>query len=544
MVKKQRKYIFVTGGVISGIGKGITSASIARILKDKGYRVSCMKADMYINIDAGTMRPTVHGEVFVTEDGMETDQDIGNYERFLDEPLNAKHYMTTGQVYESVISRERNLEYDGICVEVVPHIPEEIINRVKEAAADKDSEIFIVEIGGTAGEYQQSIFLEAIRMFSLQLNSDDVINIHVAYLPIPQHLGEMKSKPVQHSVRMLNSAGIQPDFIVARSERTIDDERRKKVSIFCNVEGGSVIANPNVDSIYKIPLLFQEQRFGEKILKSLGLKSKKNLSREWKQMTKRIETAEKEVRIGIVGKYFDVGEFTLEDSYISVIESLKHASWKNGAKPKIDWIDSKEFEKNSQSMKKLKKYDGLLIPGGFGASGIEGKIRVIEYARKNRIPYFGLCYGMQLAVVEYARNVLGMKNAHTTEVDRGTKCPVIDFMPEQKSNVKKKQYGGTMRLGSYPCKLTEGSLAAKAYKQEDISERHRHRYEFNNDYRKEFEKHGLRIGGIYAKKNLVEIIEIPDHPWFVGVQFHPEFQSSPLSPHPLFLDFVKACLTE
>ncbi|MFC1640751.1 CTP synthase [Patescibacteria group bacterium] len=543
MAKKEpTKFIFVTGGVISGIGKGIASASLARLLKDKGYSVSCMKADMYINVDAGTMRPTVHGEVFVTEDGMETDQDIGNYERFLDEPLNAKHYTTTGQIYQSVIERERNLMYDGICVEVVPHIPEEIIRRVKEGAKDKKAEIFIVEIGGTAGEYQQAIFLEAIRMMNLQLGAENVVNVHVAYLPIPEHLGEMKSKPVQHSVRMLNSASIQPDFIVARSEEYIDEERRRKISIFCNVESGCVIAAPNVDSIYKVPLIFAEQRFGEKILRRFDLKPRKNDSRAWKSMVRKVVSAKKEVKIGVVGKYFDVGDFTLEDSYISVIEALKHASWVSGAKPVIDWIDSKEFERNRKNLKRLKEYDGIIVPGGFGSSGIEGKIRVIEFVRKNKIPYFGLCYGMQLAVIEFARNVVGLKKAHTTEVKKNNPDPVIDVMEEQVEKIENLDLGGSMRLGSYPCKIISGTVASESYKKPKISERHRHRYEFNNEYRKTLEEKGLKIAGVYPAKNLVEIIENPDHPWFVGVQFHPEFQSSPLNPHPLFVSFIKAAI--
>jgi CTP synthase len=540
--KPQTKYIFVTGGVISGIGKGIATSSIARILKDKGYKVSCMKADMYVNLDAGTMRPTVHGEVFVTTDGMETDQDVGNYERFLDEPLNSKHYTTTGQVYQTVIQKERNLEYDGICVEVVPHIPEEFIRRVRAGAKDKNAEIFVVEIGGTTGEYQQALFLEGIRMMTLQDGADNILNIHVAYLPIPQHLGEMKSKPVQHSVRMLNSAGIQPDFIVARSEQYIDEERRKKISIFCNVSPDSVIAGPNVKSIYSVPVIYNEQKFGDKLLKRMGLKVRKNDSKEWTALVKRIESAKKEVKIGIVGKYFDVGDFTLEDSYISVIESLKHAAWANGAKPKLDWINSKEFEKNPKALERLKDYDGILVPGGFGSSGIEGKIKVIEFVRENKIPYFGLCYGMQLAVIEFTRNVLGLKDAHTTEVVPNTKNPVIDVMPEQIENIAKKKLGGSMRLGSYPCVLIPNLKVSKAYGTRKISERHRHRYEYNNDYRERLESAGLKVAGLYPEKDLVEIVELEGHPWFVGTQFHPEFQSSPLNPHPLFKDFVAAAL--
>ena len=543
MAKKQPvKYIFVTGGTISGIGKGVASASIARILKDRGFRVSCMKADMYINVDAGTMRPTVHGEVFVLEDGLETDQDLGNYERYLDEHLNSKHYMTSGQVYLSVIQRERNLEYNGICVEVVPHIPLEIIQRVQAGAKDKNSEIFVVEIGGTAGDYQHDIFLEAIRMLNVQVGSENLINIHVAYLPIPQHLGEMKSKPVQHSVRMLNSAGIQPDFIVARSEQFIDEERRRKISLFCNVDEEHVIAAPNAKSIYTVPLVYNKQHFAEKIIKRFGLTPRKNNSKAWEDMTKRIDKATKEVRIGIVGKYFDVGDFTLEDSYISVIESLKHAAWVNGAKPKIDWLNSKDFEKDPKAVSRLLEYDGIIVPGGFGSSGIEGKIRVINYVRTHNIPYYGLCYGMQLAVIEFARNVLGLKGAHTTEVDPKTPYPVIDVMPDQVDKIAQHNLGGTMRLGSYLCDLVPGTMVAKAYGKKSVSERHRHRYEFNNEYREQITAKGLRVAGVYTNKDLVEIVELKDHPWFVGVQFHPEFQSSPLNPHPLFKSFIAAAL--
>jgi CTP synthase len=400
----------------------------------------------------------------------------------------------------------------------------------------------VVEIGGTAGDYQHDIFLEAIRMLNVQVGSENLINIHVAYLPIPQHLGEMKSKPVQHSVRMLNSAGIQPDFIVALSEQFIDEERRRKISLFCNVDEEHVIAAPNAKSIYTVPLVYNKQHFAEKIIKRFGLTPRKNNSKAWEAMTKRIDKATKEVKIGIVGKYFDVGDFTLEDSYISVIESLKHAAWVNGAKPKIDWLNSKDFEKDPKAVSRLSEYDGIIVPGGFGSSGIEGKIRVINYVRTHNIPYYGLCYGMQLAVIEFARNVLGLKGAHTTEVDPKTPYPVIDVMPDQVDKIAQHNLGGTMRLGSYLCDLVPGTMVAKAYGKKSVSERHRHRYEFNNKYREQITAKGLRVAGVYTNKDLVEIVELKDHPWFVGVQFHPEFQSSPLNPHPLFKSFVAAAL--
>jgi len=538
---KNPKYIFVLGGVISGVGKGTASASIAMLLQSKGYKVTSIKIDPYVNVDAGTMNPTEHGEVFVTVDGLETDQDIGTYERFLDTTLFRDNYMTTGAVYRSVIDRERALDYNGKCVEVVPHIPLEAIRRIETAQKKHKADITIIEIGGTVGEYQNILFLEASRMMKLK-NPGDVLNLLVSYLPIPSKLGEMKSKPTQYAVRTLNSSGIQPDFIVCRAERTIDDVRREKLSVFCNVRPEDIIAAPDVASVYDVPLNFDKERFADKILKKFGLKAKKRDVREWRERVEGVRRSQKTVKIGIVGKYFGIGDYTLADSYISVIEALKHAAYANKSKIELAWVNCGDFEKDSESLKNLSQFDGIVVPGGFGSRGVEGKILAIKYAREKKIPFFGLCYGMQLATIEFARNVAKMPDAHTTEVNKKTPYPVIDILPEQVDLMKKGEYGGTMRLGSFPCALKKGTRAYAAYGQSIISERHRHRFELNNEYREKLEKAGLIISGNYPKKNLAEIIELKDHPWFVAVQFHPEFQSHFLNPHPLFVNFIKACL--
>lgn len=535
------KYIFIVGGVMSGVGKGAACASIGKILQSSGYNVTAIKIDPYINVDAGTMNPVEHGEVFVTTDGDETDQDIGNYERFIDIDITSVNYMTTGRVYRTVIERERNLEYGGKTVEVVPHVPEEIIRRIKAAQRKSKADITMVEIGGTVGEYQNVLFLEAARMMRLE-HPKDVLVILVSYLPIPSKTGEMKTKPTQYAVRTLNSAGIQPDFILARAERPIDEPRRRKLSVFCNVSDDAVVSAPDVDSIYEIPINFEREGMGKKILRRLGLKAKPSDLTEWAKLVKTIKNPSKEVKIGIVGKYFATGQFTLSDAYISVIEALRHAAWHNKAKPVLEWINAEEFEKDPASVKKLSKFDGILIPGGFGSRGVEGKIAAIKYAREKKIPYFGLCYGMQLATIEYARNVAGLKGANTLEVDPDTKHPVIHIMSSQEANIKQKNYGGSMRLGSYPCILADGTVSRQAYGQVEISERHRHRYELNNAYRERLREAGLVIAGTSPDGLLVEIIEIKKHPFFVGTQFHPEFRSRPLRPHPLFLGFVEACL--
>lgn len=535
------KYIFVVGGVMSSVGKGIASASIATLLKSKGYSVGAIKADPYINVDAGTMNPIEHGEVFVTEDADECDQDIGNYERFLNQNITSENYMTTGRVYQSVIERERNLEYNGKCVEVVPHIPEEIIHRIENAAKKNKYDIAIVEIGGTVGEYQNILFLEAARMMKMK-SPDDVVFVLVSYLPIPSSVGEMKTKPTQYAARTLNGAGIQADFIVCRSEREIDAPRREKLATFCAVEPQNAISAPDSDSIYKVPLIFEKQKFAEKILKKLKLKDKKSDLDLWKKTVEAIDKSKNEIKIAIVGKYFGTGNFVLADSYISVIESVKIAGWHKDVKISLDWVDSEQFEKKPKSIEKLNDYDGVIVPGGFGSRGIEGIVETARYCRENNVPYFGLCYGMQIAVIEFARNVAKLKDANTQEINPKTPHPVIHLMDDQKEKLKDKKYGGTMRLGAYDCTLLSETISYRAYGKKQISERHRHRYEFNNKYRDQFEKLGLVIAGINPKRNLVEIIELKNHPFFVGVQFHPEFKTRFLSPQPLFSAFVQASI--
>lgn len=535
------RYIFVVGGVMSGVGKGVTTASIGKILQSRGFSVTALKIDPYVNVDAGTMNPVEHGEVFVTDDGDETDQDMGNYERFLNTDLTSTNYMTTGRVYQTVINKERNLEYKGRCVQVVPHIPEEVIRRIKNASQQAKADFTVVEIGGTVGEYENILFLEAARMMHLA-DPKNVQFILVSYLPVPKHLGEMKTKPTQHATRTLNSAGIHPDFIVCRGEHFMDKPRREKLSIFCNVKPTDVVSAPDVDSIYQIPATLEKQKFSELILEKFGVVSKKNDLKKWNSMAAVQKKAKKTVRIGVVGKYFATGNYTLSDSYISVIEALKHAAWANHAAIEMTWINSEEFESDPKQLKTLSEFNGILVPGGFGTRGIEGVISAIQYCRKKKIPYFGLCYGMQLAVVEFARNVLGKTAAHTVEVDETTKDPIIHINPLQMENVRENRYGGTMRLGAYDCELKKGSIVHKAYGTEQVSERHRHRYEFNNEYASALEGKGMTISGVNPQSGLVEIIELEDHPFFVGVQFHPEFKSRPLRPHPLFKAFVKAAL--
>ncbi|OGZ65174.1 MAG: CTP synthase [Candidatus Staskawiczbacteria bacterium RIFCSPHIGHO2_01_FULL_36_16] len=535
------RYIFVAGGVMSGIGKGIATASIGRILKSKGFKVTAIKIDPYINVDAGTMNPVEHGEVFVTDDGTECDQDVGNYERFLDENIYTDNYLTTGRVYQSVINRERNLEYGGRCVEVVPDIPNEVIATIQRAGKKVKADFILIEIGGTVGEYQNMLFLEAARMIKIA-HPKDVLFILVSYMPIPEMIGEMKTKPTQYAVRTLNSAGIQPDMILARSVTPLDEPRKRKLSNFCNVEIQDIISAPDVKSIYEVPINFEKENIGNRILKKFGIKARASDLEEWKKLVKMIQNSPEPVEIGIVGKYFESGHFTLTDSYISVIEAVKHAAFFFHRKAKMTWLSSENFEKNLESLKELKKFDGIIIPGGFGNRGIEGKIMAIEYCRKNKIPFLGLCLGMQLSVIEFARNACGLKDATSTEFKKPSKNIVIDVMPEQKVLLKEKKYGGTMRLGAYNCKLKPGTISYKAYGGSNISERHRHRYELNNEYREILEKNGMLMAGVNPEKNLVEIIEIPNHPFFVASQFHPEFKSRPLRPHPLFREFIKTCL--
>ena len=526
---------------MSGVGKGITTSSIGTILKARGFSVTAIKIDPYINVDAGTMNPTEHGEVFVLDDGDETDQDMGNYERFMDITLSRTNYMTTGRVYETVIHKERNLEYGGKCVEVVPHIPLEVISRIEKVSQKTKSEITIIEIGGTVGEYQNILFLEAARMMKIK-HPDDVLFVMVSYLPIPSKIGEMKTKPTQYAVRTLNSAGIQPDVIVARSETFLDQKRKEKIAMFCNIPERYVISAPDIESIYEVPINFERDDLSRLILKKLGLKSKKADLNDWYSLIDRIKSAKKTVKIGVVGKYFGTGDFILSDSYISVLEAIKHAGYKFELKPEIGWINSEQFEKEPEKIESLKDFDGIIVPGGFGSRGIEGKIKAIQFCRENKIPYFGLCYGMQLMVIEFARNVLGLKDANTTEVDRDTKNPIIDIMPEQKKNLEDKNYGATMRLGAYPATLKKDSIAYGAYGAKKIYERHRHRWEVSPEYIGKLEKAGLGFSGKSPDRRLMEIAELPKdiHPFFLGTQFHPEFKSRPLSAHPLFLEFIKA----
>jgi len=529
---------------MSSVGKGVTTASVGRILQSKGYRVALIKCEMYVNIDAGTIRPTEHGEVFVGADGIEADQDLGNYERFTGVETGYDNYITQGQIYQEVIRKERNLEFGGEDVEVIPDIPNEIIRRIKKVAKKEKPDFVIIELGGTVGEYQNLIFLEAARMLQLK-NRERVKFILVSYLPIPRKVGEMKTKPTQYAARTLNSAGIQADFIVGRSERPLDKKRKEKISTFGSVSQGDVISAPDVDIIYEVPVNFEKEDFAAKILDKFGLKPKKKDLTEWKKMLGRIKKARKPVEIAVVGKYFSTGDFTLVDSYISVVEALRHACWQNNRLPNLHWINSEDFETDPAKVSGLDKMDGVLVPGGFGARGTEGIISAIKRAREKKIPYFGLCYGMQLAMIEFARNALRLKDAQSTEIKKDPVNPVIDVMTEQKKNLQDGNYGATMRLGNYPCKIKPRTLAARAYgKSGEVKERHRHRYEFNNKYREDFAEKGMVFSGLYREKDLVEIAELDSklHPWFLGTQFHPEFKSRPWLPHPLFNDFIGAAV--
>ncbi|MBU1102782.1 CTP synthase [Patescibacteria group bacterium] len=537
------KYIFVAGGVMSGVGKGVATASIGKIIQARGFNVTAIKIDPYVNVDAGTMNPTEHGEVFVLDEGTECDQDMGNYERFLNLDLPAINYMTTGSIYETVIHRERNMGYEGKCVEVVPHIPLEVIERIEKALKKAKADFITIEIGGTVGEYQNVLFLEAARMLKLK-KPKDVLFVLVSYLPIPSKIGEMKTKPTQYAVRTLNSAGIQPDIIVARSAVPLDKKRKEKIALNCNIQERDVISAPDIESIYEVPINFEKDKLSDLILEKLEIKAKKSDLKEWNNLVRTVRTAKKTVKIGIVGKYFGTGDFVLSDAYISVIEAIKHASFFYKVRPIIDWINAEQFEKDTRTVNKLRQYDGIIVPGGFGSRGVEGKIKAIEFCRKNKIPYLGLCYGMQLMVIEFARHVCGLKDAHTTEINRDTKNPVVDIMPEQKKNLEDKNYGATMRLGAYPAALTMRTQAFGAYKKHLISERHRHRWEVNPEYIELLEKNGLVFSGKSPEGRLMEIAElsVKEHPFFVGTQFHPEFKSRPLNPHPLFREFVRATL--
>ncbi len=545
MAKEGHKYIFVLGGVMSGVGKGVATSSIGLLLQQKGYPVNLVKVDPYLNVDAGTMNPTEHGEVFVLRSGLETDQDMGNYERFLGRDLTNQDYMTSGMVYKSVIERERALGYHGKFVEAIPHVRDEIIERMEAAADYNGSKVSVIEIGGTIGDFQNALFIEAARVMKMK-HPEDVLFIMVSYLPVPGTIGEMKTKPTQSAVRELNSNGVQPDFLIARSTHPLDAKRKEKLAIWCNVRKEHVISAPDITSIYEAPLNFEKDKFGDMLLDALNLPEKRRASlAAWKKFSlAAVDTRAPEVAIAIVGKYFDTGDFVLSDAYLSVIEAIKFSAAKLGRRAKVTWVNSKKLEKSKKALSELAQYQGIIVPGGFGETGIEGKIKAIQFAREKKIPYFGLCYGMQLMVIEYARNVLGLKGAHTTEIKKGTPHPVVDVMLEQKRHLADNKYGGTMRLGVYPAYLKKGTLARAAYKKELVEERHRHRYEINPAYVKRLEGAGLVFSATSPDGVLMEIAELPrtTHPFMLGTQFHPEFQARPLTPHPLFTEFLRAAL--
>ncbi|MEM2174923.1 MAG: CTP synthase [Candidatus Micrarchaeia archaeon] len=534
-------YIFISGGVISGIGKGIVTASIGRILISKGYKVTAIKIDPYLNYDAGTLRPTEHGEVFVTLDGGETDEDIGHYERFLGINLTKDHNITTGKIYYKVIEKERRGEYLGKTVEAIPHVTNEIKEWIRNIGEKDRADIVLIEIGGTVGEYQNEIYYRAARMTKTE--GDNVLFIHVVYLPIPKHLGEMKTKPAQQSVELLGRLGILPDFIVARSERELDDARINKLSIMCNIKKEDIISAPDLEVIYELPLIFEKQDFGNKILEKLGLPKKSSKLKKWEKLVNNLKNSTTHIRIGIIGKYFDMGDFELPDAYISVIEAVKHTCAALKVKPLLNFINSIILENNEKEINKLKNLDGIIVPGGFGSIGTIGKIKAIEFARKNNIPFLGLCYGFQLAVIEFARNVCNLKNANSTEIDENTPHPIIDLLPWQKELLKEKKYGATMRLGEQIVKIKKGTLAYKLYSKEEVMERFRHRYEVNPKYVEILEKNGFIFSGTSKEEeNIMQIGEILSHKFFIGTQFHPEFSSKFLDPHPIFIGFIKSCI--
>jgi len=530
------KYIFVTGGVVSSLGKGITAASLGRLLKNRGLKVTIQKFDPYINIDPGTMSPYQHGEVYVTEDGAETDLDLGHYERFIDINLSKSSNVTAGKIYLSVINKERKGDYLGGTVQVIPHITNEIKERVYRVGKEENADVVITEIGGTVGDIESLPFLEAIRQVKKEVGRDGVLYLHVTLLPYISAAGELKTKPTQHSVKELRAIGITPDIIVCRTEYDISPDMRDKLALFCDIDANAVIQNKTVDSIYEVPLMLQEQNLDNIVLQKLNITAGEADMTEWTKMVDKIVNPSKSVTIAIVGKYV-----ALPDAYLSVSEALKHAGIANDTAIVIQWVNAEEIEASDVDLVTcFAGVDGILVPGGFGDRGVEGKIKAIQYARENKVPFFGLCLGMQCAVIEFARNVCKLAGAHSTEFDAQTPHPVIDLMLEQ---VAVEDKGGTMRLGAYPCKVSEGTLTYQAYQDEIIYERHRHRWEFNNFYREQLTGAGLVIGGTLPKGSLVEIVEIKDHPWYVGTQFHPEFKSRPTNPHPLFRDFIKAALS-
>ncbi len=572
----RHKYIFVVGGVMSGVGKGIATSSIGTLLQAKGFVVNLAKVDPYLNVDAGTMNPTEHGEVFVLDSGLETDQDMGNYERFLNRDLSSADYMTSGMIYKAVIERERNLGYKGKCIEAIPHIRDEIVARFERAAKVNKSEISVIEIGGTVGDYQNIMFIEAARVLKIR-HPEDVIFIMVSYLPIPSTLGEMKSRPTQNAVNQLAGYGVYTDIIIARSEMPVDEKRKEKIAAACNLRADHVISAPNIESVYDIPLNFERDKLGDIIMRSLHLEPRKNEVtarglRDWRAFAEHVKNGKnskngekksvRQVHIAIVGKYFNTGDFVLTDAYVSVLEAIKYSAYKLGVKPVIHTVNARDFEQKKIDFSVLDQYDGILVPGGFGETGIEGKLAVIRYTREKGIPFFGLCYGMQLMVIEYARHVLGLANATTSEIDPKSPHAVIDIMPDQKAKLARGEYGASMRLGAYKAKLKAGTIAREAYGTAVVSERHRHRYEVNPAYIKRLEKGisgkdsniaGLVFSGTSPDGTLMEIAELPKgdasadsssgtHPFFLGTQFHPEFLARPLRPHPLFTAFIEAAM--
>jgi CTP synthase len=541
MSSKQPKYIFVTGGVLSGLGKGITSASIGNILKERGLSVNMQKFDQYINVDAGTLNPAEHGEVFVTDDGAETDLDLGHYERFLHQSLTGDSSVMTGEIYQEVINREREGQYLGKTVQVIPHLTEEVKRRARAAALHNDYDVHIVEIGGTVGDNEGFHFLEAARQMALDEGKENVLYVHVVFLPYLKASDEVKTKPAQNSVRELRSIGIQPDILIARTDHEIDGDAVHKMSLYTIVEEKAILPLVTVKSVYEVPLIMEDKNLDEVIMQKLKLKTRKRVSRHWEELVNTIKKEKPSAKIAMVGKYT-----TMLDTYASLVEALKSACWHNGVDLELQWIDAEELERNGSARTILEETHGIVVPGGFGVRGTEGKIKAIQYARENKVPYLGLCLGMQLAVVEFARNVADIPQATSEEFlldvppahEGGTKegC-VIHIMEHQKTITNK---GGTMRLGGWDCVLDKKSFAYKAYGKKEVRERHRHRYEFNNEYREQLAKAGLRIAGTTPDDNLVEVVEVPDHPWFVGVQFHPEFTSRPLGGHPLFNAFIAA----
>lgn len=529
------KYIFITGGVVSSLGKGITAASLGRLLKSRGLRVSLQKFDPYINVDPGTMSPYQHGEVYVTEDGAETDLDVGHYERFVDQNLSKYANVTTGRIYQTVLNKERRGDYLGQTVQVIPHITNEIkerVMKVEKISAEKP-DVVITEIGGTVGDIESLPFLEAIRQLKVELGRDRVMYIHVTLIPYIKAAGELKTKPSQHSVKELRSIGIQPDILVCRTEMDISEDIKAKLALFCDVDRQAVIQLKDAASIYEVPLMLAQEGLDNEVVKRLGLECQEPDLAEWEEMVQRVRGLDKKVTVGLVGKYVE-----LPDAYLSVAESLKHAGFQYNTEVDIKWIDAEEIEKQGPDSI-LQDVDAILVPGGFGERGIEGKILTTGYARKNKVPFLGICLGMQCAVIEFARNVCGLTGANSSEFDLESPHPVVHLMSEQENIANK---GGTMRLGVYPCKLVPGTASRQAYGQDEISERHRHRYEINNEYREILEGNSMKISGQSPDGNLVEMIELPDHPWFVACQFHPELKSRPNRPHPLFLGLIKAAL--